>query len=195
MVVPKRVFADAEESKRFLDWIRRHVPLSGDCLIKKLGTPMNLDQIEPNLLVGSCPQTDEDVERLRSDHGVTAVLNVQTDEDMEAWGIDWDDLRRAYEMAGIAVAREPVRDFDAEALRQRLPACVQTLRTLCEQGHVVYVHCSAGINRSPTTVIAYLHRCLGWELDDSHEHVLACRGCDPYIQAIMSADWSKPTSE
>ncbi len=155
---------------------------------------MNLAQIAPNLLVGSCPQTDEDVERLRSDYGVTAVLNVQTDEDLEAWDIDWDDLQRAYEMAGIAVARVPVRDFDVEALRQRLPACVQTLKKLCEQEHVVYVHCSAGINRSPTTVIAYLHRCRGRELDDAHQYVLARRGCDPYIQAIISANWPEQTS-
>lgn len=156
---------------------------------------MNLDQIEPSLLVGSCPQAEDDVERLRSEHGVTAVLNVQTDEDMDAWGIDWDELQRAYERVGIAVRREPVRDFDVEALRQRLPDCVRALEELCEQGHVVYVHCSAGINRSPTTVIAYLHRCRGWELEDAHGHVLGCRACDPYIRAIVSADWSGMASD
>ena len=156
---------------------------------------MNLDQIEPNLLVGSCPQTEEDVERLRSDHGVTAVLNVQTDEDMEIWGVDWDELQRAYERAGITVRHEPVRDYDMEALRQRLPACVGALAELCETRHVVYVHCTAGINRSPTTVIAYLHRCQGRELGESLEHVLRCRACQPFLQPIVSADWSGMRSD
>jgi len=151
---------------------------------------MNLDQIEPNLFVGSCPHDAEDVERLRSEHGVTAVLNVQTDEDMEDCGIVWNVLRGAYEQAGIALRHEPVRDFDAEALRNRLPDCVQALQDLLDEEHTVYVHCTYGINRSPTTVIAYLHRCQGWELGDAVGHILRCRACDPLVQAIVAADWS-----
>jgi hypothetical protein len=93
---------------------------------------MNLSRIEPNLFVGSCPHDADDVKLLRSKHGVTAVLNVQTDEDME----------------------------------------------------------DCGINRSTTTVIAYLHRCQGWELADALGHVLRQRACDPLVQAIVAADWS-----
>lgn len=150
---------------------------------------MNLDPIETNLFVGSCPQTEDDVERLRSEHGVTAVLNLQTDEDMEIWNIDWRRLKRAYEKAGIVVRHEPVRDYDMEALRQRLPACVDALRELRDAAHVVYVHCTAGINRSPTTVIAYLHRCRDWELGDALEHVRRCHPCQPFLQPIVAADW------
>jgi len=151
---------------------------------------MDLDQIEPNLFVGSCPRDADDVERLRSDHGVTAVLNVQTDEDMDIWGIDWHQMQRVYEGTGIVVRHEPVRDYDMEALRQRLPACVRTLEELCNEGHIVYIHCTAGINRSPTTVIAYLHRCQNWELGDAMNHVLQCRVCKPFLQPIVAADWS-----
>ena len=151
---------------------------------------MNLDQIEPNLFVGSCPRDAADVERLRAEHGITAVLNVQTDEDMEDCSIDWQTLHEIYERARITVRREPVRDFDTEALRVRLPACVAALRDLLDNDHTVYVHCTAGINRSPTTVIAYLHRCQGWELDDALGHVLRSRTCDPFVQAIVAADWS-----
>lgn len=150
---------------------------------------MDLDRIDSNLLVGSCPENSEDVEQLRDEHGVTAVLNVQTEEDLDDWEIDWDELRRAYRAAGIVLRHEPVRDFDPEALRQRLPACVRALAELLGKGHTVYVHCSAGINRSPTTVIAYLHRFRGWDIDQAAGHVLRNRPCNPLIEAIRAADW------
>ncbi len=156
---------------------------------------MNLDQIEPNLFLGSCPDHADDVESLRSKYAITAVLNVQTDKDMEVWGIDWATLQRAYERVGIVVKHEPVRDYDVDALQQQLPACVRALQELCEQGHVVYVHCTAGINRSPTIVIAYLHHCQGWELADALAHVLRCRVCKPFLQPIVGADWSAPPAD
>jgi hypothetical protein len=43
---------------------------------------MDVSQILPNLFVGSYPAGQEDVDQLRRELGVTAVLNVQTDEDM-----------------------------------------------------------------------------------------------------------------
>ncbi len=43
---------------------------------------MNLDPILPNIFLGSCPTSSSDIERLKSDFGITAVLNVQMDEDM-----------------------------------------------------------------------------------------------------------------
>ena len=150
---------------------------------------MNLDEITTDLFVGSCPQREDDVEQLRTEHGITAVLNLQTDEDMEVWNIDWAQLQQAYERAGMVVRHEPVRDYDMEALRWRLPACVDALEGLHKEGHVVYVHCTAGINRSPTTVIAYLHRCQDWELGKAQERVLQCHPCQPFLQPIVAADW------
>jgi len=150
---------------------------------------MDLDAIDFNLFLGWCPDDSEDVERLRKEYGITAVLNVQTDDDLTDWGIDWDGMQRAYEEAGIVLRREPVTDFDPEALRQRLPDCVRALAELLDENHTVYVHCSAGINRSPTTVVAYFHRCRGWDLDRAVRHVLMRRSCDPLIQAILTADW------
>jgi len=39
-----------------------------------------------------------------------------------------------------------------------------TLERLLKQGKIVYVHCIAGVNRSPTVVAAYLHWCVELEL-------------------------------
>ena len=78
----------------------------------------------------------------------------------------------------------PVRDFDPDDLRRNLPRCIEMLDELLRQGHTVYMHCSMGINRSPSVVIAYLHWVQGWDLERAAEHVLERRSCDPYLEAI-----------
>ena len=64
---------------------------------------------------------------------------------------------------------------------------VQALDELLQQGHTVYVHCSAGINRAPSTVVAYFHWIRGLELDDAVHRVKTCRQCEPYLEAIVRA--------
>jgi len=34
--------------------------------------------------------------------GITAVLNLQTDEDFADWGIDWHEMEAAYRVSGVA---------------------------------------------------------------------------------------------
>ena len=145
---------------------------------------MDVSQILPDLFVGSCPGSPADIDQLRQAFGVTAVLNVQTDDDMVIWGIDWDGLESHYQTTSIEVRRVPVRDFDPDDLRRQLPECVRVLDKLLHQGDTVYIHCNMGINRSPTIVIAYLHWVLGWDLEKATDHVLECRSCDPYVDAI-----------
>jgi len=148
---------------------------------------MNLNQILPNLFVGSFPGCPEDIDRLKQDFGVTSVLSVQTDDDLDYWSVDWSRLEVIYSKRGIEVRRVPVRDFDPDDLRRQLPRCVEVLSDLLDQGHVVYIHCNMGINCSPSVVIAYLHWVLGWEMEKAVSHVLECRSCDPYIAAIRLA--------
>ncbi len=136
-------------------------------------------QILPNLFVGSYPADPKDIERLKRD-GVTAVLSVQTDEDLAYGGI-------GEAQAGMEFRRVPVRDFDPGDLRRNLPRCAEVLDELLRQGHTVYVHCSMGVNRSPSVVIAYLHWVQGWDLERAAEHVLERRWCDPYLEAVRLA--------
>jgi len=42
---------------------------------------MEYVQILPQLFLGSHPQTTDEIERLRQEAGITAVLNLQTDDD------------------------------------------------------------------------------------------------------------------
>ena len=147
---------------------------------------MDVSQILSNLFVGSFPKSPEDIDRLHRE-GITAVLNAQTDDDMDDWGVNWDRLESYYREVGIDVRRAPVRDFDPDDLRRQLPACVDVLDELLRGGRTVYVHCNMGVNRSPSIVIAYLHWVLGWDLEKATDHVMKCRSCDPYVDVIELA--------
>jgi protein-tyrosine phosphatase len=154
---------------------------------------MILDKILPELFVGSCPKDVEDIDSLKKKVGITAVLNLQTDEDFANWKIDWQEMEAAYHRRGIALRRVPVQDFDPENLRRKLPACVRALDKLLRAGYKVYLHCSGGLNRSPTVVIAYLHWLGGMGLDQAADYVTERHFCEPYVEPIRMAtvDWAR----
>jgi len=150
---------------------------------------MDVSQILPNLFVGSFPNSSEDIDRLKQEFGVTAVLSVQTDDDMAYWGVDWPRLKTGYDERRITVQRIPVPDFP-EDLRRNVSQCVAALDDFLRQGHTVYVHCNLGANRSPSIAIAYLHWIQGWNLETAITHLKKCRWCNPYVEAIRQAERS-----
>ena len=148
---------------------------------------MDFDQVLDHVFVGSYPESVGDVDRLKQELGVTAVLNLQTDEDAHRYCVDLSWLAAHYHRAGIELRRVPVRDFDPEDLQDKLVECVGVLDQLLRAGHTVYVHCTAGAGRSPNVVIAYLHWVKQWDLDEAVDHVSNCRGCLPNREAIRAA--------
>jgi hypothetical protein len=148
---------------------------------------MDLDRIEPRLYLGSCPQTVTDVDRLHGEFAVTAVLNLQTDDDNRRLRIPWESLREYYGKCGLAVHRHPTHDDDLDDLIANLPECVRTLADILNAGHVVYVHCTAGMNRSATVVLAYMLWVKGLGLDEAIEHLVGRRFCDPSLAAIKDS--------
>jgi protein-tyrosine phosphatase len=147
---------------------------------------MDCDQICPNLFVGSYPQTLKEINALKA-MDITAVLNLQTDDDERFLKIDWEVVRRRYQTCGIKVCRLPVRDFDPDDLEEKLPACVRELYDLLLARHVVYLHCTAGAGRSPTVAIAYLTWHRGMTLTGACDFVRSRRDCSPTIEAILRA--------
>lgn len=151
---------------------------------------MDCAQVLSNLFVGSHPRFIEDIDKLQLEFGITAVLNLQMDEDMRSVNVAWEPLQAHYAACGIELCRVPVRDFDAVDLREKLPNCVGALDRLLAAGHSVYLHCTAGTGRSPTTAIAYLHWCRGWDLDGAVAYVKDRRQCSPNVEAILEAIWN-----
>ena len=148
---------------------------------------MDYSQVLPEVYVGSCPESLEDIDRLQRKLGVTAVLNLQTDEDLDRLGCDWPRLRAHYRQLHVRVRRVPIRDFDEDDLRKRLPQCVQALGELLRENHTVYVHCTAGMGRAPSVAIAYLNWVQQYELDRAVHLVANSRPCSPNLEAIRLA--------
>ncbi len=157
-------------------------------------TVINLTRIQTELFVGTCPRTPIDVDRLTFGPRITAVLNLQTDEDFINQRLDWDAVYSRYQARDLVLARWPIRDFDPQDLRARLGGAVRQLQVLLDVGHRVYVHCTAGIGRAPGVAIAYLSWIQGWDLEQAHRFVTDQRACAPYIESIRQAGLDRETT-
>lgn len=151
-------------------------------------TALDCDRVTRNLLVGSYPMDSKEVEELRS-LGITAILSLQTDEDLAERGVEWEE--KAALAAKLTFRNVPVRDFDGADLQRKLPICVVVLDRMLKAGHTVYLHCTAGAGRSPTVAAAYLHWCLVWPLERALAHVRKVRDCSPNAEAIRGTRWPR----
>ena len=61
---------------------------------------MDYHLILPKLYVGSYPGRADDIKLLKQQAGVTAVLNLQTDDDMQHFKLDWDSVARSLQKFG-----------------------------------------------------------------------------------------------
>ena len=147
---------------------------------------MEYAQILTRLYLGSHPATIEDIELLRRKLAVTAVLNLQTDEDMQATGLDFRPLEAHYRTVPLALVRVPMTE-EQPVLREKLAECIRALDRLLAADQTVYLHCTAGIGRAPTVAVGYLHSRLDWPLDAAISHVKKLRQCSPHLDALRLA--------
>jgi protein-tyrosine phosphatase len=147
---------------------------------------MDYAQVTARLYFGSHPQTIDDIEMLQKALAITAILNLQTNEDMDTAKLNWAPLESSYKDRAVNLCRMPMQEEQA-VLREKLLECVDGLVQLLEAGHTVYLHCTAGIGRSPTVAIGYLHCYLGWELNAAVRYVKQLRQCSPHVQALQRA--------
>lgn len=147
---------------------------------------INFSRILDNLIVGSCPASVVDARRL-AQAGISAVMNLQSDADFHRLGIDWPALENLYHELDLAVYRVPMIDFDEADIARLLPRAAHSLDQALGQGHRVYLHCTAGRERSPTTAVAWLAWYGGHDLDDALALVRNARPVNPYEDALRQA--------
>ncbi|OMP07014.1 hypothetical protein COLO4_07701 [Corchorus olitorius] len=149
---------------------------------------MNYNFIRPDLIVGSCLQTPEDVDKLRK-VGVKTIFCLQQDPDLEYFGVDIGAIQDYAKKCGdIEHIRAQIRDFDSFDLRMRLPAVVSKLyKAINRNGGVTYIHCTAGLGRAPAVAMAYMFWVQGYKLSEAHSLLLSKRSCFPKLDAIKSA--------
>jgi len=147
---------------------------------------MTYAQVTSRLYIGSHPESIHDIDQLQKILAITAILNLQTNDDMATVKLNWQPLESHYQTCAVSLCRMPIEEEQA-VLREKLLHCVDTLVQLLAAGHTVYLHCTAGIARSPTVAIGYLHWYLGWELDAAVRYVKQVRQCSPHVEALRRA--------
>lgn len=150
---------------------------------------LNYNRILPDLIVGSCLQNPDDVDHLADHENVRVVFCLQEDKDMRYWNLDLHPIeQRCRERGDIKHVRVPVKDFNPQDLRVKLPRVVATLLEHHDpERGAVYIHCTAGMGRAPATAIAYMSWIRGIQLDQAYQHLTTIRRCGPKIEAIRSA--------
>lgn len=114
--------------------------------------PPDVVEVIPGLLIGSAPNARAVRSLVRL--GVTHVVDLT--ENGVSTGA-WPD--------GVLVERYPLVEYQAPAL-SALEAVGARVATDVGQGHIVLVHCRAGVQRAPMVACATLVR-LGWPLADA----------------------------
>ena len=139
--------------------------------------------ISDELLVGEYPSQD-DIGWLKDTYGITAVHNLQDDDDLRMNGLDAVLLRSEYDALGIDYVRTPIQDGSADAMAERLEVALHDLRELVDSNGRVYVHCNAGMNRAPTLAIAFLRAYRQMSLDEAMLLVKKQRACGPFMTVL-----------
>lgn len=117
---------------------------------------LNWGEVRDGLVVGSCPIKSADLDRIQAGTGATAMLSLQHPECHAQFKLDYPALVAHGRTIGLDLVNTPMRDFDPPDQRRHLAGAVLALNDLLAAGHQVYVHCTAGFNRAPLTVLSYL---------------------------------------
>lgn len=147
------------------------------------GSMFAFTELDEELLLGNHPSSPDDLRRL-SQVGVRGVVSLQSDADLTERGLNWRLLSTAYSRLGIEAHRVPVRDFDPDDLARHLDRAIAAIDAQVSQGRRTFVHCNAGLNRSPSAVIGYvaLHRQMS--LEDATEWVCSRHRSVPYPEVM-----------
>ncbi|KAA8497612.1 Phosphoglucan phosphatase LSF2, chloroplastic [Porphyridium purpureum] len=135
---------------------------------------MDIDRITNKIVLGPYPQSAQDIEQIRAS-GSSAVLNVQTDHDFAQRQIDWPTIEKCYADLAMPCVRVPILDFHADSLRSNLEQAAAQVKQLVDEGHTVYIHCTAGMGRAPAVAILYLARYEGIDPDKGLGMIRAVR--------------------
>lgn len=150
---------------------------------------MRYSKITEQIYVGSCIQTEVDVETLSKTSGITAILNFQSGTEAENWGINTKSINEACQQFDVLMINYPIREGDSFDMRKKLPFCVGLLLRLLKKNHRVFVTCTTGFDRSPACVIAYLHWMTDTSLHAAYNFVTGLHSCRPDRPAIAWGTW------
>ncbi len=132
----------------------------------------------------------EDLKLLKQ-MGITTTINLQSDLDLANCNLSMNKLLDAYALSEIELRRFPIPDFDPKALAANLTQAVgEVEEALAPRWAKVYVHCTAGINRGPTLIAAYLIKVRRLSAREAYDYVTTRRNCSPYLGVLKEYEAS-----
>ncbi len=154
----------------------------------------SLTELLPELLIGEYPAPG-DIAWLREVHRVTAIHSLQDDRDLVVNGLDIKAIEQACRENEIKFVRTPIADGSSDDLAAHLGEALEVLNGLVEAGARVYLHCNAGINRSPSVAIAFIHQYRGLSLEEAARFVKERRSCGPFLSVLEQYFRVSPSSD
>ncbi|HEX4209880.1 MAG TPA: dual specificity protein phosphatase family protein [Candidatus Binataceae bacterium] len=143
----------------------------------------HLSEITGHLLIGEYLRPG-DIPWLSTEHRVSAIHNLQDDEDLRINALDAAELCALAAQNHMRYVRTPIQDGSADDVAARLVAALADLDRLIKGGDRVYLHCNAGLNRAPTLAIAWLRAHGGMSLNEALAHVKRRRACGPFMTVL-----------
>ncbi len=144
--------------------------------------------LDDELAVGSHPHAPEHALLLTEEHGIRALVCLQSDEDLSDRGLQWSLLWQMWLRSGVKVSRIPIIEFDKKDLYANLDEAVAAIARHIGRGRRTFVHCNEGLNRSPTAILAYLVAHRGLTPDEANEWLVERHDCVPYLDVLE--DWA-----
>ncbi len=146
---------------------------------------VDASRILPSLYVGSGLASASDLKELSEEIRLSALLSLQTDADLAVRNLSWEREAGWCRALGIEAHRLPIEDWSAADVIAHLDDGVEILARLLENGRVVYLHCTAGVNRSPSIALGYLVRVRGAPLDEALTTLVQARPeARPYPEVL-----------
>jgi hypothetical protein len=115
-----------------------------------------MHEIVPGLFCGTQPRNPHEIEELSTNHGVTVIMNLQQDKDIQHWGVDFGANQHRANELGVTLLRKPVRSKEARVQGSRGSAggCCGSSQCCCSQHmHAFMPSIPAAID--PTTLHLY----------------------------------------
>ena len=91
--------------------------------------------ITERIILGPCPQTKEDIEKLKNEQ-IDAVLNLQRDEEMIRKGVNWEEMIVFYQNENIFVHKLGIKDKKPEAIAGELVEAAGILNNILKNHQV-----------------------------------------------------------
>jgi len=149
---------------------------------------LSSNSITKQVIVGSAPVNESDIQHLKLHYGVDSVINLQTQKDLQVRNINLENLLTIYQQHQIELYQFPILDVDADDMAKKILPAILKLTTLVKDNKTIYVHCNAGICRATSTVLGYLNLYEGMSLEEGLAFIRSKRPiANPYLSAVKSA--------